>query len=182
MQFTRPAGTFTCYIHISPVVLKEKLFFCFLCFFAQLNLLLYLLCVYSWGVSDGPKPDDYPHHCWSSSGWSGADHPCCLSNRQEEEPCWLPGHLSDPSLDLNHTGWLVKGWTKGCYLVMDDSVGMNLSEWKCVRACVCACISAEYFSLFLWIMIKLLTLDASWRNLRWLKVWESLNLLQHVNH
>lgn len=28
MQFTRPAGTFTRYIHISPVVLKEKLSFC----------------------------------------------------------------------------------------------------------------------------------------------------------
>lgn len=134
MQFTRPAGTFTCYIHISSVVLKEKT----VILFAQRNILLYLLCVYSWGVSDGPKPDDYPHHCWSSSGWSGADHPCCLSNRQEEEPCWLPGHLSNPSLDLNHTGWLVKGWTKGCYFGhMDDSVGMNLSEWK--RACVCVC-------------------------------------------
>lgn len=160
MQFTRPAGTFTCYIHISRVVLKEKT----VILFAQRNLLLYLLCVYSWGVSDGPKPDDYPHHCWSSSGWSGADHPCCLSNRQEEEPCWLPGHLSDPSLDLNHTGWLVKGWTKGCYLVMDDSVGMNLSEWKCAYL--------RNIFHFLWIMIKLLTLDASWWNVRWLKVWE----------
>lgn len=29
MQFTRPAGTFTCYIHISRVVLKgKKLSFC----------------------------------------------------------------------------------------------------------------------------------------------------------
>lgn len=47
-------------------------------------------------MSSGPRPDAHSHHCWSSSCRTGADRPHCVSNRQEEEPCWLSDHLNEP--------------------------------------------------------------------------------------
>lgn len=46
------------------------------------------------GVSGGSGPDAYSHRRWRVSRGAGADRPGGVPHRQEEEPRWIPDHLS----------------------------------------------------------------------------------------
>lgn len=45
-------------------------------------------------MSGGPGPDVDPHRRRSGSRRPGADRPHRVSDRPEEEPRWIPDHLS----------------------------------------------------------------------------------------
>lgn len=150
----------------------------------------------SGGVSDGPGPDAHPHHCGSSSCGPGADCPHCIPNRQEEEPRWIPDHLSgvlfNPQPDR-----LNGGETDLCACVNDsDRLWTRVNGNKCYCGeCMFLHILCDYgyfnfLLLSLWMMKRSQTWTwcASWWSLRmdWVSALIQdegrLNLRWQVHH
>ena len=156
-------------------------------------------------MSDGPGPDAHPHHCWSSSGRPGADRAHCISNRQEEKPCWIPDHLNERTRHLSQT-WQTEWWRDEPNCVSEQVNKTHghervngSSRYSVVRGCFCISYVTSWIfdfpftsSVRWWSEAKdLLILDGvcslmkpkrTTQNTQIIKDGGSLNLLQQVHH